>query len=468
MNTMNARDPKFRDYAYVARPLANAYSISASRKKKKIATLFLGEWTKILDHPIPSAGMVRVRFRGGEGYIDVADLSMNRCLEIFFIDVDQGDSILIQTPDDRRVLVDGGQSQEALEFIENKYRLDKPDNYIDFEAVVATHCDADHTQGLLNILRHPKIAVKRFYHNGLFRRKDKFRDPGSHSGEHIFGLEDSPVLPGDPELAPLMKKVVGAALSAGNRLNELVKRMEKQERWKGRIDLPVEGNFVFSRLDANKQYLPPFTKDHKHLQIEALWPRAEQAEGGLSYPFYGDAGKTVNGNSIVLSIRHGSFRILLTGDLNARAMADLAEAYAGHAGALRSDVYKAAHHGSQDFDIEFLKLIRPNVAVISSGDDRYDAFGHPRAVLMGTITRYSEAERPGVFCTELAACFSRLSAKERKQFREGRVPLYERSIKGIVHLRSDGRQMYLGTVHGRKVPEDPNAGTIWKWDIWPA
>ena len=57
-------------------------------------------------------------------------------LEVFFIDVGAGDAILIQTPDDRRVLVDGGQTEDAYEFIRNKYRLDKRDHYVDFEAII--------------------------------------------------------------------------------------------------------------------------------------------------------------------------------------------------------------------------------------------------------------------------------------------------------------------------------------------
>jgi beta-lactamase superfamily II metal-dependent hydrolase len=474
-----ARDPNLPDWAYTAKPLVDAYEMTPDKKKKKIATLFLGEWTKILDKDIPTAGPVKVKFRGGEGYVDAENLSRNRFLEIFFIDVDQGDSILIQTPDDRRILIDGGQTGEAFDFIKNKYRLDKKNNFIDFEAVVATHSDADHTQGLINILKHPKIAVKRFYHNGLFRRIDKSQDPGAVSGGRIFGLEDDPGVPGKPELTPLMKKIVDAAQTAGKNLEGVIQKMKENDRWKGRIEGPEDG-FIFKRLDAAEKFLPPFTEAHKTVTIDVLWPRAEEAGGKRSYPFYENASKTVNGNSIVLVIRHGRFKILLTGDLNARSMADLLSVYGGEAGVARgevgteptvsrlgADIYKAAHHGSQDFDVDFLKAVSPNAAVISSGDDRNDIHGHPRAVLLGTITRYSKIEKPAVFCTELAACFTRLSPKERKQFREEKVPLYERSIKGIVHLRSDGQQLYLGTVHGRKAPEDPQANILWKWDIWP-
>jgi hypothetical protein len=40
--------------------------------------------------------------------VNSRDLSRSRQLEIFFIAVDQGNAILIQTPQDRRVLIGGG------------------------------------------------------------------------------------------------------------------------------------------------------------------------------------------------------------------------------------------------------------------------------------------------------------------------------------------------------------------------
>jgi hypothetical protein len=242
------------------------------------------------------------------------------------------------------------------------------------------------------------------------------------------------------------------------------------DRWKGRIDLPP-GGFVCKRLEAGDGHLPPFNDPGRDFSIQVLWPAAERSDGGLSYPYYGDAGKTVNGNSIVLLVKHGSQRILLTGDLNTASMEDIIRRYSLPAGqaesVLRAGVYKAAHHGSQHFSLDFLKVVAPDAAVISSGDEREDVHGHPRAVLLGTITRYSRTTKPAVFSTELAACFKRLSKKESKQFKAGTTQLYERSIRGIVHLRSDGERLYLGTVHGRKPPKDFQANVLWKWDVWP-
>lgn len=457
-------DPKFPQYAYAARSLVKVFKNRTGGTG--VANVFLGEWMKILDKPVPAAGRVHVGYRGGQGYVDPADLTRKRHLEIFFIDVSQGDGILIQTPDDRRILIDGGESDEAHTFIRNKYRLDKPNNYIDFDAIIATHSDADHTKGLLKILADPKIAVKRFYHNGLIRRADDKQDPGIHKDDRVYGLVDRPDIKTKPAISSLMKKLLTAVEAAEKNLPNVVKQMKKHKR---RIDVP-RGKHICKRLDAADRFVPPYDKPGKDLVIEVLWPRAMIKKGKPSFAWYGNAGKTVNGNSVVLRVRYGKQRILLTGDLNTASMDDLLKAYPARPGKphpLEADVYKAAHHGSQDFSLPFLQAVKPDAAVISSGDDRNDIHGHPRAVLLGTITRYSRCDKPAVFSTELAACFTPLSKVRQKNFKAGKGSLYERSIQGIIHLRSNGEQLYLGCVHGRKAPEDTQANILWKWDIWP-
>lgn len=466
----NPIDPNFPKYVYTTEPLMEVYGGRDAAVKKAVARVFLGEWMKLLDDPLPEQGRIHVKYRGGKGYVNPKQLGWKRHLEIFFIDVSQGDSILIQTPDDRRVLIDGGESAETFEFIQNKYRLDAADHYVDFDAVVATHSDEDHTKGLIKVLECPQVAVKRFYHNGLFRRVDEAQDPGPRVGDRVFGLVDRPTVSDVPDLTPLMKKIVNAIGKAEKNLPQVVEKMKKVDRWKDRIDLPQEG-FVCKRLEAADRYLPPFNDPGRPFSIQVLWPAAEVHQGKLSYPYYEDAGKTVNGNSIVLMARHGNKRILLTGDLNTKSMEEIIKHYPPPVGQgeslLRAEVYKAAHHGSQHFSLDFLKIVAADAAVISSGDERQDVHGHPRAVLLGTVTRYSKATKPAVFSTELAACFKRLSKEEMKQFKKGTKQLYERSIRGIVHLRSDGERLYLGTVHGRKPPKDPAANILWKWDIWP-
>lgn len=460
------RDPNFPEYAYAKNRMVYAYK-KARKNSGVAAKLFLGEWVKIKD---PHAReWVPVSFRGGEGYVREDELTRDRHLELFFIDVDQGDSILIQTPDDRRVLVDGGKTDDAHQFIRNKYRLDKKNNYIDFEAIVATHSDNDHTQGLIKILKDKKIAVKRVFHNGLFRRKDKKNDPGPHGEGKVFNIVDGfPPSDQRAQMRALMNRFLDAVLEAKDRLPECLQKMQeyKPQRWRNRIDFNPD-SFVFQRLDTAVRYLPPFDDQNPYLTIAVLWPHVRQEGGNAYLPWYGNAGYTVNGNSVVLHIQHGANRILLTGDLNDASMPDIIEMYdQDERNPLLTDVYKAAHHGSQHFTVDFLKKMQANAAVISSGDQRYDDHGHPRAVLLGTITRYARAAKPAIFSTELAACFQKLSSEDLKKFKEGKE-LYERAIKGIIHLRSNGRELYLGSVFGRHAGKDQLSNVKWDWDVWP-
>ncbi len=303
----------------------------------------------------------------------------------------------------------------------------------------------------------------------MFRRTDKKNDPGPREGDKVFGLvDDFPPPSLYPQLTPLMRRFLQAVKEARDRLPVSLKKMQEENprRWHNRVDFDPQ-QFVFKRLDTSVRYLPPFDKDNPYLNIEVLWPHVRHEEGRAYLPWYGDAGYTVNGNSIVLQVRHGIRRILLAGDLNEASMPDLIRLYAGRVGeVLASDVYKAAHHGSQHFTLDFLQAVRADAAVISSGDQRFDDYGHPRAVLLGTITRYARTARPAIFCTELAACFQRLSKEELKGFKEGK-DLYERAIRGIVHLRSNGKELYLGRVFGRHAKGDQLNNCEWDWDIWP-
>ena len=74
-------------------------------------------------------------------------------LRISFLDVGQGDAILIQTPSGHTMLVDGGVSDVVLEKVSEK--ISYFTHHLDL--VVATHPDADHITGLIPILQKYEI-----------------------------------------------------------------------------------------------------------------------------------------------------------------------------------------------------------------------------------------------------------------------------------------------------------------------
>jgi competence protein ComEC len=77
------------------------------------------------------------------------------CLTVSFLDVGQGDSILIETPDGFEVLVDGGPDASVLR------ELSKQRSFFDKEIdmVVATHPDLDHIGGLVDVLKRYQVKT---------------------------------------------------------------------------------------------------------------------------------------------------------------------------------------------------------------------------------------------------------------------------------------------------------------------
>lgn len=69
-------------------------------------------------------------------------------LEVTFLDVGQGDAILIEAPNDVDVLIDGGRTKKILDLLSAE--LPFGDDTID--VVIATHPDADHVGGLPFVL----------------------------------------------------------------------------------------------------------------------------------------------------------------------------------------------------------------------------------------------------------------------------------------------------------------------------
>lgn len=77
------------------------------------------------------------------------------CLKVSFLDVGQGDAILIETPDGKQMLVDGGADTAVLR------QLGKELGFFDrtLDLVVTTHPDADHIGGLVSVLERYKVSA---------------------------------------------------------------------------------------------------------------------------------------------------------------------------------------------------------------------------------------------------------------------------------------------------------------------
>jgi competence protein ComEC len=77
-------------------------------------------------------------------------------LHVIFLDVGQGDAIFIQTPAGRQVLVDGGPSETVL-LSQLSRQMPFWDRTLD--AVVLTHPDSDHINGLVPVLERYQVEM---------------------------------------------------------------------------------------------------------------------------------------------------------------------------------------------------------------------------------------------------------------------------------------------------------------------
>ncbi|MFJ5791147.1 MBL fold metallo-hydrolase [Lysinibacillus sp. NPDC093197] len=102
-------------------------------------------------------------------------------MRVHFFDVGQGDSILIESPNGKTMLVDGGvkgAGQQVVSYI-NELGIEKLD------VVVATHPDADHIGGLIPVLN--SIPIEQFYDSGKVHTSQTF--------EEMLSLIDSNNIP---------------------------------------------------------------------------------------------------------------------------------------------------------------------------------------------------------------------------------------------------------------------------------
>lgn len=77
----------------------------------------------------------------------------NNLLKVHFIDVGQGDSIFLQTPNHKRILIDGGPPKAGKKVV--AYLKEHQINKIDL--LIATHPDIDHIGGLPYIMSSFKV-----------------------------------------------------------------------------------------------------------------------------------------------------------------------------------------------------------------------------------------------------------------------------------------------------------------------
>ncbi len=427
-------------------------------------------------------------------------------LKVDFVDVQQGDGTVIESPKGKVVLIDGGDNQLYARYLAGRYRRSSADKPKEIDCMLVSHGDADHFEGLARIFKSETeefdeksrwkrlfIYPKRVYHNGLVKRPGKKTVAGkrkSRPDREMFGTTKKK---GKSTIITALEEDLLAVDTA--KMNRPFRAWRKAlERW------AKHGPIDFRRLQAGDDDAFDFLRD-EGIETEVLGPLVTKVGGKAGLKFLGNpprgvheveegdaprftglsASHTVNGHSVILRMRYGQFRFLFAGDLNHEAEIHLRKKGAA---TLRSEVFKVPHHGSADFDKHFVKAVAPVVSVVSSGDEssRKEHI-HPRATLIGALGRFSRVDEPIILVTEMVAFFnvegyvapqwhnmSASGAREAKKSgsnivnipKRGQFFAFSRTAFGIVMVRTNGKRLLVYTNSGQAKKKEVYAFTASK------
>jgi beta-lactamase superfamily II metal-dependent hydrolase len=368
-------------------------------------------WGDRVDTRLDSGGSrIQVRARGRTGWVDKTDLGGSALLEVYIIDVGQGDGVLIRTPDGKHVLIDGGYKRSmqptgknAADFVDWKFARDYGSDAIELDAMIASHNDADHYGGLWDLVNPNEteeldlatVRVGAFYHAGV--------GWWQKNGTRSLGVKQDGFL----------KTLVGDRDSAVTAMSGVPSGHKLQGDWRSFISHLLAANpaIPFKRLSRKPgqpaEYIPQFGPGECPATLKVLGPIEQSHAGAPAYRSFGSDSQNTNGHSVLLRLDYGRARILLTGDLNAKAQRALLDAYSGERLEFACDVAKGCHHGSDDVSFEFLETMGAAATVISSGDVEGHSHPRPSIVAASALTGHKRIENdeiitPLVYSTEIA------------------------------------------------------------------
>jgi beta-lactamase superfamily II metal-dependent hydrolase len=412
--------------------------------------------------PVPSTGFLKRTIRVGGKDREVAlPAAEVKVLRVSFVDVQQGDATLIQTPKGRVITIDGGENKLFARFLASRLRGSSAAKPKEIDAMIVSHGDADHFAGLSLIhdsethkdaFKQLFIHPKRVFHNGLVKRPSSVDKLDSFGATATAGA-DTVVTGLETDLLAVPE----------DEMNKHFKAWKKAlAAWEKR------GKITFQRLAKGGDAAFSFLADEQ-ITVEVLGPIETPVNGtaGLKFlrgpkgsgdpmphmsfePGSTSASHTINGHSIVLRLTFGNYRMLFAGDLNNAAE----EALIADPGVdLTAEVFKVPHHGSHEFTPGFLKAVSPLVSVVSSGDESARTeFIHPRATLTNALGRCSRDDAALVFVTEMVAFFKLVGESVSAPAKGKGRPYFgfERSAFGCVRVRTDGEHLLVFTDTGKR------------------
>ncbi len=413
---------------YGNRPETKIYK--SDKFKKIVNHVLLGTILDVIKETDTSY-QVGTRGRGKSGWVKKNDVRDTPVFKVFFVDVGQGDGAIIESPEGI-ILLDGGPSSKYYRFLLRRYRhILKKDGKLNIKAIIMSHPDWDHFNGLTSVISDERFHIGHIYHNGIIRYTTKPSGRNTKLGRTVKRLingKKRTILTETYSSLKDAKKLVnqGYLMSTFEKFWRAADTAKQQGRLSGAQSLTIHDKTLkgYNRSPEDGlriEILGPVPLGGKNDKLEYVaFPEAEDI--AKENPTISES-HTVNGHSLILKFLYGKHSVLLGGDLNIPAEIHLLEHY-GDENPFRVDVAKACHHGSSDYLVDYLKQVRPMVNVVSSGDNK--TFDHPMSDAVGASCRHTRGDHPLFFSTELA----RANGSAGTHY-------------GLINLRSNGKVLTM-------------------------
>jgi competence protein ComEC len=240
--------------------------------------------------------------------------SSDSSLSIHILDVGQGDSILVEVPGGKTILIDGGPGDYVLPRLGEEL----PPWIRTIDIVVLTHPHADHIEGLLDVME--RYRVQEVIFNPVCYENSSY--------EYFLGELDSSHI---------------------------------------RVQFLDDFGYIVETFGGVRVGF--FTDYWDRCGVRGL--------SGVSYEgVCGECRLSLNDTSVVTAVSYGGSMVLLMGDAEKEVETGMAVDAFRVMGYPDTVILKAGHHCSRTAsDAAFLDRVKPVVAICSLGED--NSFGHP-------------------------------------------------------------------------------------------
>lgn len=281
-----------------------------------------------------------------EGDITYIESGVMPDLKVHFVDVGQGDAIIIELPDGKNVIIDAGiqYGKDNTEYNLSSYIKTKT-SVDSFDYAIATHADSDHIGNFDKILEE-------------FEVKKIFRPHVLYTGAHFTFSTD-------------FNKGGNDGKQPSKNYGEFLNAIQNETYVENGVTKSAEWEFFTHESDFAGKI--SYEGEIYEYYFDFLTPRVDSFNS-ISY-------KNANDYSPIIKFTYQEVDILLTGDAEGGTEGDAEDDFVAYYKNLTDydldvEILKVGHHGSRTSTTqELLDLVKPEYAVIQCGED--NSYKHP-------------------------------------------------------------------------------------------